>query len=174
MAHVPLIFPHTCVIARLGTALTAADPDAAGPLISGYNPLYREPVKVASMPTDKIGTSARVELPEIQITAQVEGEQQDKLQMLVSGNSPATMFRIIAHFRELETLGLIRPDGNAAFSPGDRLVRILNKRTGATIQTFPDGLYLEQAMSRGWGLSTSGATRDLLFMDFRARDKSSR
>lgn len=179
MPHVPLIFPFVIEVARLDTAGTAADPvdaDPARPADSGYDPIYREPIKVPTSPTDRVGVSARVELPVIQIPAQIEAEQFDKLQMLLSGNSPAEMFRCILHFRDIERQGLTRPNGVAAFSPGDRLVRVLHKRDLTLVQDFPDppGMHLEQAMPRGWGLSRRSATRDLLFLDFRARDRSVR
>ena len=179
MPHVPLIFPFVIEVARLDTAGTAADPvdaDPARPVDSGYNPVYREPTKVPTSTTDRIGVSARVELPVIQIAAQIEAEQFDRLQMLISGHSPSELFRCVLHFRDIERQSLTRPDGVAAFSVGDRLVRILHKRDLSLVQDIPDppGMHLEQALPRGWGLSRTRATRDLLFLDFRARDRSVR
>lgn len=160
-------------IARLDTAGILAPP-AGSVLASGYDPVYREPVKVPQSTDDNLGTSARVELEPVQIPAQIEAEQFDKMQMLISGNSPAEMFRCILHFRDLERLALVKSNGVAAFSQGDRLIRIMSKRTLETIQFFPQGLYVEHALPRGWGLSPTSARRNLLFLDFRARDQSSR
>ncbi|MCG8668635.1 MAG: hypothetical protein MI867_04415 [Pseudomonadales bacterium] len=174
-----LIFPFVVEIARIDTAGTAADPtdaDPARPADSGYDPIYREPIKAPTGPSDTVGVTARVELPVVQIPAQIEAEMFERLEMLLSGHSPQEFFRVVLHFKDIERLGLTRPDGTAAFSIGDRLVRILHKKDLSLVQDIPDppAMHAFQVMPRGWGLSPSNARRNLLFLDFRARDRSTR
>ena len=164
-----LICPFLAEVARLDTAATSDDPDGSGPILGGMDPIFREPVKVPTDSDDEIGTTNRVELPVVQIPVQIEAEQFDRLQMLANGLSPRGVIRLIAHFRDLETMGLVHPDGSAAFDTDDRLVRILRK-DGVLVQEFT-GLYLTQAIPRGWGLSTSVPKRNLLFLDFMSRDQ---
>lgn len=174
-----LICPFVVEIARLDTAATAADPadaDADRPVDIGVDPIFREPIKVPTAEDDQIGASTRAEMAVVQVPAQIEAEHFDKLQMLLSGDSPEALFRIILHFKDLERLDLVRPDGAAHFSNGDRLVRVLHKSDLSLVQDIPDppGLYLRHILPRGWGLSLTRAKRNLLFLDFEAREQSAR
>lgn len=174
-----LIFPFVVEIARLDTSSTEADPadaDPDRPVDSGFDPIFREPRVLPDSANDTTGTTARQELPVVQIPAQIEAETFDRLQMLASGDSPEGLFRIILHFKDLERLSLVRANGVAAFNPGDRLHRILHKRDLSLVQEIPDppGLYARHLLPRGWGLSVINPKRNLLFIDFEARTQSSR
>lgn len=169
-----LVFPFLVELAPLDTLATQADPDGAGPLTSGYDDDFREPVMVSQGATDQVGTSARVEGTPIQIKAQIEPDQFEKLEAMISGQSPeSNTFRVVMHYKDLETLGLVGADGRATINKSDRLTRILNL-DGVLVETIPDppGLYVHQIMSRGWGLGGSIPTRNLLFVDFQERSQS--
>lgn len=173
-----LIFSFQAEIARIDTARTATDPpdgDPSRPVVSGYDPIFREPLKVPANPDDRIGISARRELPPVLVPAQIEAESFERMQMMIGGDSPIALFRIVCHFRDLERMGLVRANGTAAFQKGDRLTRVL-QRDGTLVQEFPDppGLYARQVLPRGFGLSLRNPKRNLLFIDFEAREQSTR
>ena len=66
-----LIFPFLAELHRLDTTGTATtDPDGAGPLTSGYDPDFKEPVGVDSN-DDGIGESVRIEHPPVRLPCQV-------------------------------------------------------------------------------------------------------
>jgi hypothetical protein len=77
-----LINPFLAELARLDTAATAADPDGAGPLTSGYDPDFKETVVLPA------AGSARREQPPIRLQCQVEIGTFEALQQLASGASP--------------------------------------------------------------------------------------
>lgn len=167
-----LIFPFLIELAPLDTAATeSTDPDGAGPLTTGYDALFRAPVKVLADAGDQVGVRARVEGTLIQIPAQIEPDQFEQMNMMLSGESPTSnRFRVVCHYNDLEDQGLVNVDGTPTIKKRDRLVRILDL-DGGLVETIPDspGLYVEQVMSRGWGLGGSAPTRNLLFIDFADR-----
>lgn len=167
-----LIFPFLIELAPLDTAATeSTDPDGAGPLTSGYDALFRAPVKVLADSDDQVGVKARVEGALIQLPAQIEPDQMEQLAMLLSGESPeSNRFRVVCHYNDLEDQGLVNADGTPAVRKRDRLTRILDL-DGNLVETIPNppGLYVEQVMSRGWGLGGAVPTRNLLFIDFADR-----
>lgn len=167
-----LIFPFVVELAQLDTAATAADPDGAGPLTSGYDEDFREPVTVLADPADQVGVSARVESGPIQFRAQIEPSMFERLEAMISGGSPKSRFAIVAHFRELERDGLVGPDGAALIRKNDRLVRILTTK-GALVRDIPDppGLFVHQVQDRGFG---PGGQRNLLLITFEERERSLR
>lgn len=169
-----LIFPFLVELAQLDTAATAGDPDGAGPLTSGYNENFREPLMVLASPTDQTGVSARVEATPIQFRAQIEPVMFERLEMMLGGESPDSRFAIIAHYRDLENLNLIDAvTGKPLIRKNDRLVRIMNCDTGDLIEAIPDppGLFVRQVQSRGFG---PGRTRNLLLIEFEEREQSVR
>lgn len=169
-----LIFPFLIGLRQLDTAATAADPDGAGELTSGYDEIFREPERVLSDPDDQIGESARVEAAEIQFPVQIEPAQFERLEMMIGGESSNSRFAVITHFAELERLGLVEAaTGRPTIRKGDRLQAIYNVRTGARIETIPNppGLFIVQVQSRGFGL---GPERNLLLLSFEDRETSSR
>lgn len=167
-----LIFPFLIDIAQLDTAATAADPDASGPAISGYDPDFREPIVLP--PTDDssaVGEAVRVEKL-VQLPAQIEPEQQDKLVMMVTGQSPSSRRTLIFHFADLERLGMVEADtGRPTIRTSDRLAAIRNFRTGELIESIPEqpGMFATEVRSIGFGL---GPTRNLLLAVFEERSTS--
>lgn len=167
-----LIFPFLVELAPLDTAATeSTDPDGAGPLTSGYDAMFRAPVKVLAESDDQVGVKARIEGALVQLPAQIEPDQMEQLAMMLSGESPSSnRFRVVCHYNDLEDAGLVNVDGTPAIRKRDRLTRILDL-DGNLVETIPNppGLFIEQVMSRGWGLGGAVPTRNLLFVDFTDR-----
>jgi hypothetical protein len=165
-----LIFPFVVELAQLDTSATAADPDGAGPLEAGYDELFREPVKVPG--AGQAGTTNRVETL-VQFRAQIEPDQEERLEAMLSGESPNSRFAVVAHYRDLERAGLVdATTGRPRIRKRDRLNRILTVR-GVLVETIPDppGLYVTEVQSRGFGL---GTRRNLLLVVFEDRETSLR
>ena len=154
-----LIFPFTADLRQLDTAATAEDPDGAGPLESGYDVDFREPVYVPEA-GKQIGISARVEKDALLLPCQVEPVNAESLQQLFAGNVPDTSVILILHFEDLESGGLIDPNGNAMIRVGDRLDALYDA-TSAKVQSFPDppGVFVTEARPIGIGI---GLRRNLL------------
>jgi len=166
-----LIFPFIVELYQLDTVATEADPDGAGPLTSGYNEFFREPIKILGDPADQVGESARVESGPIQVEAQIEPEMFERLEMMLSGQSPDTRFAVVAHYANLERNGLVLSDGTPSIKKGDRLSRILSCRTGELVEPVPNppGLFVRQTQPRSFGLGTE---RNLLLIEFEERSQS--
>lgn len=170
-----LISPFLIDIAQLDTEATeTTDPDAGGPLTSGVDPIFREPVLVSggSAPAAPVPSKPRVETM-IQVRAQIEDESWQALQMLNLGNSPNSRVVMTFHFAELEVAGLVDPiTGHALIKVTDRLVAIRRWPTGDLVQSVitPPGLYCTEAMPRSFGLALVGAHRNLLVCTFEPRD----
>jgi len=167
-----LIFPFMVDIAQLDTAATAADPDVGGPLVSGYDPIFREPVIVPPGSGSGRGQVVRVETL-VQLFAQIEPASEDTLSMQATGRSPDSRTTLIFHFEDLERVGMVdlatgRP---LLRGPGDRLVAVRHPTTGALIHSYPNppGMYATEVQSRGFGL---GPDRNLLLVVFESRDVS--
>lgn len=173
MSRGRLIFPFLCDLARLDTAATAADPDAGGALTSGYDPDFREPLKRRLDVDEQATTSTRVESAVVQIRAQIEPDMFETLEMMLSGQSPQSRFRIVLHYRDLERASLIDAvTGRPQIRKNDRLVAI-RKLNNALIETIPNppGLFIDEVQSRGFG---PGGARNLLLLQFASRDTSVR
>lgn len=165
-----LIFPFIVELAQLDTAATAADPDGAGELTSGYDDDFRTPLKVLADPSDQVGVSTRQESI-VQVRAQIEPDQFERLNALLSGDSPRARFAIVCHFRDLERDGLVdATTGAALLRKRDRITRILTTK-GALVRTIPNppGLFCVEVQDRGFG---PGGMRNLLLLSFEARDTS--
>jgi hypothetical protein len=144
--------------------------DPAGIEAAGdYDDAFREATSIDT-DGDGIGDPTRVELAAVQIPCQIEAEAWEALEAHVMGVDPDFDFRCVFHFRDLERLGLVAADGNAAITIGDRLIRVLDK-TGTEIQQVPAErpLYVVEALPRGWGICMAKPTRNLLIVSFRAR-----
>lgn len=174
MSRGRLVFPFSVEIAPLDTAATAADPDGAGPLTSGYNPVLRAPNKVLGG-SAQVGTSARKEGALYRLPAQVEPEFFQRLEILLGGDSPDALMRLVFHFRDLERADMVDANGIAKIRKGDRLAAIYTKR-GALVQTIPNppGLFVTEALPRGMGLSTINPQRNLLLVTVQERETSAR
>ena len=163
-----LIFPFLVEIAQLDTTGTNADPDAGGPLTSGYDPDFRE---ARILPTsDRVGASARKEKTAIKVAGQFGSTDAFlKLQMLATGNTGSTGFVVLFHFADLEAAGLVDAAGNATIKVGDRMVAVYRYDDGALIQkikTSP-GAYVTEAAPI-FGLNSE---RNLLQVTFKSRDQ---
>lgn len=162
-----LINPFLAEIARLDTVATAADPDSAGPLVSGYDPDFKETVIVPSGPGR--GVDARKEMPPVRIPCQVEVGAFEALRQLASGNSPDSRVILVFHFRDLERMGLVDPaSGDALLRVNDRLVA-MHDLAGRIVQAVrtPPGLYATEVQPRSFGL---GQCRNLLLVTFDERE----
>lgn len=163
-----LIAPVIAEVARLDRTGTAADPDGAGALTSGYDPDYREPI-VLPVAGKTTGASARVEAPVIELPCQVEPESFQRQEMAMHGDKARGAVGLVFLASDLEAAGLIDDAGNPVIGPSDRLVRLLSL-DGTPIQTFtdPPGMYCYEAVPIGIGL---GGTRNLVLAKWRAREQ---
>lgn len=147
-------------IYRLDPVGTAEDP--------GYDSTFRE-VNVQST-ADGLGKVERAELAPIVVPGQFSSNLDFlRLQMSNAGNLAEGMFRVLFHFRDLESMGLVETTtGLAQIKPRDRLGGIYHIKTGALIQTIPNppGLFVQSADPR-FGL---GDSRNLLMVTFMSRD----
>jgi hypothetical protein len=161
-----LINAFAAEICQLDVIATAADPDGAGPLTSGYDADFQETVLLPT--ANGRGVDARRERPPIRIPCQVEVQAFGELQEMLTGNSPRAQVVLVFHFQDLERLSLVdATTGDALLRVGDRLVAIRDHRTGALIQAIrtPPGLYLTEAQPQ-FGL---GRQRNLLLVTFTER-----
>ncbi len=167
-----LINPFLACIAQLDTELTAADPDGAGPLTSGYDDVFRETVLVPQ-DDEQTGTDARVEKPEILLPAQVEMDAFEALQQFAAGTSSNFQMRLVFHFIDLEREGMVDPNtGEALIRANDRLVSI-HDMCGNLVQSIrtPPGLYATEVQPRAFGI---GKARNLLLVTFEDRELATR
>lgn len=166
-----LIHPFIAELARLDTAGTAADPDAGGPLVSGYDDDFREVVKLPGT-----GLSARKELPAIFVPCQPEIGTFEQLQQLASGAAPNAQLKLVFHFADLETMGLVdAATGEALIRNNDRLVSIRRFSDNTLIQaikTSTGGLFVTEVQPQSFGLS--GGERNLLLCTFEEREQGLR
>jgi hypothetical protein len=141
----------------------------AGASSSGIwmDPDFREPLTM-DLDGDGIGEVVRRELPAVLVPCQVEPETFEQLRMTPSGRAPRTSLDLVMHFRDLERLGLVRSDGNAAIDTGDRLSAILTT-SGEIALTARQGLFVTEARPGGFGLGRQRARRNLLFVTFSDR-----
>lgn len=134
-----------------------------------YDNVYREVTK-RDTDGDGIGESQRLEKMPIQIRCQVEDNIWEELRAHELGNNPDIDLSLTFHFRDLETDGLVRADGNAAINIGDRLVAIRDK-FGAVVHQVPTppGLYVTEATPVSYGLNMADPRRNLLVVHFQER-----
>jgi hypothetical protein len=152
-------------VAELGRIDTSAI-EAAG----NFDDAFREATSIDT-DGDGVGDPTRQEMTAIQIPCQIESEVWEALSAHVMGADPDFDIRLVFHFRDLESLGLVGSDGNATITIGDRLIRILDKAGTTEIQQVPAErpLYVTEALPRGWGICMANPTRNLLVVTFAAR-----
>lgn len=167
-----LINPFEVELAQLDTAaLRDEDPDgSAGPLTSGYDDDFREPVVILrdEVADDTTGIPVRRENL-IRVPAQIEPRAMAQLQQLLAGASPNAAIELIFHFRDLEELCLVDPDSGEAFiRNNDRLCAIYDCE-GELVQEIqnPPGLYATQVRPN-FGI---GRSRNLLIATFEEREQ---
>lgn len=167
-----LIKPFLAEMAQLDPAATELDPDAAGPLTSGYDDDFKEPVVFTAASTR---TSARKEKAIVSIPAQVEtgggvDAPFEAMRQVLGGDSPDSRVVLVFHFKDLEQLGLVDPTtGEALVRKGDRL-HAIRTMAGVLVQTIrtPPGLYVVQAAPAGFGI---GLRRNLLLVTLEDREQ---
>ena len=167
-----LINPFFASIAQLDTSATAADPDGDGPLASGYDEDFREPIRIPT-PEEQTGTCARTEKPLIKLRCQVEPATFEALRQFNTGAVPDRSITLIFHFRDLERVGLVEPaTGNPLLRVNDRLVAISDLQ-GNVVQTVrnPPGLFATEVQPRSFGI---GLCRNLLLVKYDERETASR
>ncbi len=80
---------------------------------------------------------------------------------LTRGGSQSTSdLVIVLHMPDLEDAGLVDADGKPAIRKGDR-VEAIEDLDGNTVFSYPDppGLYVEEAVTRGFGLNYAGTPK---------------
>lgn len=172
MARGRLVFPFLLDLVQLDTTATAADPDGAGPLESGYDEIFREPVIVPPTSGSDRGTTARVDNV-IQLPGQIDTREFETIGMMATGRSPGSEVWITFHYKDLEALDLIDDTtGIAKIRVNDRLSAIRNIKTEALIELIPEkpGLFCTEARSNSFGLGSQ--QRNLLICVFKERDLS--
>lgn len=165
-----LINPFLAEIARLDTVATAADPDATGPAVSGYDPDFKETLVFGTASTR---VDARKEMTPIRVRCQVEVGSLEVLQQLAAGNSPNSRVTLVFHFQDLERMGLVDvATGEPRIRINDRLVAI-HTLSGQLIQAIrtPPGLYATEVQPQSFGL---GLSRNLLLVTFDEREVAAR
>jgi hypothetical protein len=173
-----LIHPFLAELAQLDTTATAADPDGPGGLSSGYDADFREPALlptpggVAPSGTPDLGVGARKEKPAIRLPCQIETDAFGAQQMGPAGNTPETEMTLIFHFEDLERLGLIDANGDAAIRVNDRLLAI-RRMDGTLVQQIrtPPGLYVAAVAPIAFGI---GLERNLLKVTVQDREQAAR
>jgi hypothetical protein len=130
---------------------------------------FHEPVRL-DRDADGVGEDERRELPAIFVPCQVEPEHFEEQRQLPAGNAPRSSLELVAHFRDLERMGLVDEEGNALIAVGDRLGGIYTRdlRPAWTVRN-PPGLFVTEARPLGFGLSLSRPRRNLLLVCFRER-----
>lgn len=164
-----LIFPFDIRLATLDVARTKGDPDGVGPLTTGYDDVFREPVKVATGGA-QVGSSARKERI-VSLRAQIEPAQFEVLRMMQSGNAPRSEVTLVLHFKDLELADMVNTaTGEALVRVNDRLHAIYSL-DGELIQQIrnPPGLFVHEVQPRGFGF---GRKRNLLLVVLRERELS--
>jgi len=171
-----LIFKFLAELRRLNAdAMAATDPDGPGPLTSGYDPDFKEPV-LMDQDDDGAGERTRQEHRPVLVPCQVEPEVVDALRMLPAGQSPRAKLVLTFHFRNLERLGLVDAStGAPLIQAGDRL-GALHDRRGELVQSFrnPPGLYVTETKASGFGLGKARPRRNLLLVTFGDRQQAAR
>ena len=167
-----LIWPFLAELAQLDTAATKVDPDGAGPLTSGFDDDFREPV-IVPVVGEQTGTEHRVEKDPILLPCQIEVARFEQLRMLATGQSPDELLRLVFHFADLELFGLVDADnGEATIRVNDRLNAIKRIETEELVQEFRIPLFATSVMPRSFGLD--GLERNLLVVSFEERELSVR
>lgn len=164
------IFKFIARIALLDTEAMQRDPDGAGPLVSGYDEDFQEPVVIKRNSDDRVGDVLRKESL-IEAPAQIDPRVFDAISQVLGGTSPNTDIELTFHFQNLEQLNLVDRDGIPKISIADRLDSIWTC-DGRLVQDIPlPGLFVTQTRPAGWGLSLRNPQRNLLVVRFEDRDQ---
>lgn len=163
-----LIDPFLAEIAQLDTVATAADPDGMGPLTSGYDDDFREPIRTSNATGQGSGVSTVVYKTPMRVRCQVEMGTFEKVQEFFSGNSPDMRLVIVSHFRDLERASMVDANGSATIRVGDQLLAFYDLR-GRLVQRMTTPVFCVQPEPTSFGI---GLARNLLAIYFEARAKA--
>jgi len=164
--RVPLLFPVQVVISPLSTINTRrVDPDGpAGPLTSGYDEDFREPVAIEEVdPADASKDIVDVVKyrPQLRIPCQVEVRDLEKVRQEYGGDAPITNMTFVLHNKDLLRLGLldtgVQPNCVRGIKTNDRIDAIerLNK-PGFIVHPLKEALYVVELSSGSWGMGPTG------------------
>ena len=154
-----------------------ADPDAGGPLTSGYDDDFREPVRLTGtvVSNPQIGTQVRTEKASVWLPAQVSTKTFEALEQLAAGAGvhEDTELHVLFHAEDLEA----QPGGyTGTVNVGDRIGSVRLRNTGATVLSFPDdgvhGLFVTERRPGGFGLHMAGTPKPNLMkamLEYRRR-----
>lgn len=168
---VSLINPYDAEIVQLDTSATAADPDGAGELTSGYDDDFREPIVMTGAGGAR--EDARREKDPIRVPCQVEPGTFEALQQLGNGDSPDSRVVLCFRFYDLHLLGLVdKETGEPTIRKGDRLSAIYEFCGGPLVRKIrnPPGLYATQ-VAFGSGIGRGATT---LLVTFEDRERGTR
>jgi len=161
-----LIWPVRAKIEQLDTAATKANP---GTQPSGYDRIFREPVKFEA------GGDSRVYRDPVMVPCQFKDRASgpyDKLEQFPDGRVLRFRLRLLFHYRDLEMMGLVDGEGRCAFQPSDRLCALYENDGTTLIRTFNETpLYCVHVQDRSFGLSA--LKRNLVMLYFDDRDTAS-
>lgn len=153
------LIPNRVFLAEIARVDTAA---------SDFDPVFHAPVITYVNGVRERGTAYQTP---IRVRCQVEISNDKRQQQTQGGNTPASRFVLIFHFKDLAALGLVNADGSAMMKPNDKLLAIwqtnglLEQRFGAN--TDDKGcLVCTEAAGIGFGL---GRRRNLLQSTFEDR-----
>lgn len=165
-----LCFPFLAALKQYDPAATAADPDGAGPLTSGFDADFKEPIQIADS-TPAGSHSARQEKAEIRLRCQFEDNEEGRLQQIAAGAAIQANIILTFHFSDLERAGLVDAGtGAPKLYVGDRLAA-LYETNGTLVRTFanPPGLFATTVKPSGFGLTS--LKRNLLLVTFEDREQ---
>ena len=166
--RVPLLAPSAVLISRLSPTMTSrVDPDGAGPIVGGYDPILREPypyedtTQTTASGEEKAVTTVRYS-PHVRIPCQVEIKTFEELRQTFSGDAPVTNMVFVLHNKDLKRLGLLF-DGDAGcncvpkLKTNDRIDRVEVLRSPGTIShPFKEKLFVFRIDPGSWGMGPSG------------------
>lgn len=169
-----LIFPMRVRLGLLDTAATAADPDGPlGPLISGYDDDFREPLITRGLGSER-GKMRRIERVR-EFFAQVEDNADTLLEMTAAGNNPENTLSLVFHYEDLEAANAVQLVSGKPIikAPGARLISIHDPKTSQLIERYDQapGYWATHSKSMGYGLGPfKNSHRNLLLVVFQERD----
>ena len=163
-------------IRRLDTAaMESTDPDGTGPATGGFDEDFREEVYVDS-DGDGIGESSRIEMAAVKVPCQIDRRPDDKAAPTGEGNASTERLKLAFHFRDLERLGLVSPEGRPLISAGTRLAALYEKDESTLVEEYPDppGMFVMREQQSGFGLSMRGPKRNLFIVTFESEPQGTR
>ncbi len=161
-----LIYAFYAEVYPLDTQATAADPDGSGPLTSGYDDDFREPVKVSSPAGGGPGTTVRKEGTPRRLPCQIEVGSREKMQMFFSGNSPDARLILVCHYKDLERMGLVSSTTGQPLLQNELRLEAFYNKCGSLVEKVKKPLFCNQVESSSYGL---GHSRNLLLLYFEER-----